>query len=56
DVNSMYPSVMVDNPYPIGEPFYGETPPSDEYNIKMVKIFIKKAKIKDPKYPPLLRP
>lgn len=56
DVNSMYPSVMVDNPYPIGEPFYGENPPSDEYNIKMVKIFIKKAKIKEPKYPPLLRP
>lgn len=56
DVNSMYPSVMVDHAYPIGEPYYGETPPSDEYNIKMVKIFIKKAEIKDYKYPPLMRP
>ena len=56
DVNSMYPSVMVDNPYPIGEPFYGDFPPSDAYNIKMVKIFIKKAEIKDYRYPPLMRP
>lgn len=56
DVNSMYPSVMVDHAYPIGEPYYGDVPPSDEYNIKMVKIFIKKAEIKDYKYPPLMKP
>lgn len=56
DVNSMYPAVMVKNPYPYGEPYYGETPPNKDYKIKMVEVFIKKAQLKDDKFPPLMRP
>ena len=45
DVNSMYPSVMVENYFPIGIPSKNHKPDAT-YRIKMLKIFIKKAQIK----------
>lgn len=54
DVNSMYPSVMHDNVYPIGAP--EKTKKDATYNIHLVKIFIEEAKIKNPNYPALMRP
>lgn len=54
DVNSMYPSVMVENYFPIGTPSKNHKPDST-YKIKMLKIFIKKAQIKKDWYPPLMR-
>lgn len=56
DVNSMYPSVMVENPYPVGKFIVNEEPKDSRYNIKLIKIFIKKAKIKNESWPPLMRP
>lgn len=56
DVNSMYPSVMVDYEYPLGDYIESETQPDARYKIKLVKIYIKEAKIKNPNYPPLMRP
>lgn len=55
DVNSMYPSVMVENNYPIGIPSKNYKP-SEEYNIKMLKIYINHAKLKKDWYPKLMRP
>lgn len=55
DVNSMYPSVMVEHYYPIGSPVYSKNRPNIEYKIHMVKIFIKRAQIKSEDYPYLLR-
>lgn len=54
DVNSMYPSVMVENEYPIGHPEKHKKDAS--YKIHLVKIFIKSAKIKNKKWPALMRP
>lgn len=54
DVNSMYPSVMVENEYPIGIPEKHKKDAS--YKIHLVKIAIKHAKIKNSKWPPLMRP
>lgn len=55
DVNSMYPSVMVDFKYPIGQPCF-DKPIDETYDIEMLQIFIKKAQIKKDYYPPLIRP
>lgn len=54
DVNSMYPSVMVDFEYPIGVP--EKTKKDYNYKIRLIKIFIIEANIKSENYPALMRP
>lgn len=53
DVNSMYPSVMMENEFPLGYPEKHKKDAS--YKIKLVKIFIIKAKIKNENWVPLMR-
>ena len=55
DVNSMYPSVMVENKFPIGNPVYN-VKPDESYDIEMLQIYIVKAELKKDYYPPLLKP
>lgn len=54
DVNSMYPSVMINNDYPVGKPAKKRI--RDDYTIHLLKIFIVKAKIKNKNWPALMRP
>lgn len=53
DVNSMYPSVMMNNEFPIGVP--EKTKVSDEYKIRMLKLMVFKADIKNDKWPALMK-
>lgn len=53
DVNSLYPSVMMNYKMPYGRPLYSK-PLSGEY-VTLRRILIQKAKLKDPSTPPFIK-
>lgn len=53
DVNSMYPSVMLNSRLPIGVP--EKTQISEEYDIRLMKLMVFKADIKDDNWAPVLK-